>query len=141
MNLLELNKIFEGKYIEKREKEEKQIQVTEENVIKFRELLMINDSFTEGLNRTESAVEYFKTYELLDKVVSDDLKEELFYIAKTGFFFEGIPSKVVYLLQRFSYFHFVLIYSAYKVSICIFPQNKDYHCLSESLFHGCEETP
>ena len=100
MNLLELNKIFEGKYIEKREKEEKQIQVTEENVIKFRELLMINDSFTEGLNRTESAVEYFKTYELLDKVVSDDLKEELFYIAKTGFFFEGIPSKVVYLLQR-----------------------------------------
>ena len=69
MNLLELNKIFEGKYIEKREKEEKQIQVTEENVIKFRELLMINDSFTEGLNRTESAVEYFKTYELLDKVV------------------------------------------------------------------------
>ena len=39
MNLLELNKIFEGKYIEKREKEEKQIQVTEENVIKFRELL------------------------------------------------------------------------------------------------------
>ena len=100
MNLLELHKIFEGKYIEKREKEEKQIQVTEENVIKFRELLMINDSFTEGLNRTESAVEYFKTYELLDKVVSDDLKEELFYIAKTGFFFEGIPSKVVYLLQR-----------------------------------------
>ena len=42
----------------------------------------------------------FKTYELLDKVVSDDLKEELFYIAKTGFFFEGIPSKVVYLLQN-----------------------------------------
>lgn len=100
MTLLELNRIFEGKYIEEKGKADNQVQITEEDMIKFRELLTINDVFSEGLSKTESATEYFHTYELLDRVVEDRLKEELFYTAKTGFFFEGIPSKVVYLLQR-----------------------------------------
>lgn len=100
MNLLQLNEIFEGKYVDELKKSEVIKTITENDLNEFRELLSISDSFSEGLNLTESYAEYFQTYEILGKSVNEDLKEDLFYAAKLGFFYEGIPSKIVYLLRK-----------------------------------------
>ena len=100
MDLLQLNSIFEGKYTEELKKTDKTKTITIDDFNRFRELLSINEAFQNGLRFTESSSEYFEAYDLLNKVIPDEIKEDLFFTAKLGYFFDGIPSKVVYILQK-----------------------------------------
>lgn len=100
MDLLQLNSIFDGKYTEELKKTDKNRTITIDDFNKFRELLSINESFQSGLRLTDSSTEYFEAYDLLNMVVADEIKEDLFFTAKLGYFYEGIPSKIVYLLQK-----------------------------------------
>ena len=100
MNLLQLNNILEGNYeAEVPMDGDSHKRITEADFNHFRELLVIDDAFTQGLQYTNSYKEYFDAYELLNKVVNPDLKEDLFYSAKLGFFYQGVPSRLTYLLH------------------------------------------
>ena len=100
MNLLEVNKIVEGRYDDDTATGTPAVAITQDDLYNFNLLLDIDRKYREeGLYLTNSHTEFYNAFELFDAVVEDELKEELFYAAKLGFFIKGVPSRLVYLLQ------------------------------------------
>ena len=100
MTILEINRIVEGKYPSDAKPGKPEKTATLEQLEEFKLLLSINDAYLQKLNQTEVAKEFYTACPLLDAVVEDDLKEDLFYATKLGFMYTGIPSKLVFLLKK-----------------------------------------
>ena len=100
MNLLELNSIVAGKYTEGVGKNKTTRCITEEEFEDFRAMLSVNPANRDFLNRTETASEFYEHVELADKYIDKEIKEDAFYAAKLGFFYAGVPSKLVYILRK-----------------------------------------
>ena len=102
MNLLKLNHIIEGYYEE--ELTQKTIDLyrigTEEEHIQFKNILNVSNIYTSNMNMTEDYKEFFQAFELFRNVFPENLQEDIFYAAKLGFHFKGVPSKLVYLLKK-----------------------------------------
>jgi len=102
MNLLKLNRIIEGNYEE--ELTQKTIDLycigTEDDHFQFKNILNVSSVYTSNMNMTEDYKEFFQAFDLFRKVFPENLHEDLFYTAKLGFHFKGIPSKLVYLLKK-----------------------------------------
>lgn len=98
MTLLELTKIFSGKYPADA-KEMKVVDITKDDMELFREMLKINPVYVQGFKSTEKSGEFYSAFALFDKVFPAAKKEEVFYASKLGYFFPGVPSKLVYILK------------------------------------------
>ena len=99
MDLLELNSIFEGKYTGDKVVP-KHRTVTEEEFNEFKGLLGVSELYVAALQNTEISSEFYDTCELLKRVISPEIQEDVFYAAKLGFYFEGVPTKLTYLLSK-----------------------------------------
>lgn len=102
MNLLELNEIVSGKYKEsiKSGQAEKNRLAAESDVTLFKEALAINKEYQRGFNITDSAKEFYESYELFNSIFDDCIKEDVFYANKLGYLFEGVPCKLTYILTK-----------------------------------------
>ncbi|MBQ2885880.1 MAG: hypothetical protein IJE43_19315 [Alphaproteobacteria bacterium] len=100
MVFLELVEIAEGKYKEKDKTSAQPACVTKSDLMLFRRLLRTQDIYTESFNKTDSAKEFYEAFELFRKIIPDNVKEDAFYSAKVGYYFEGVPSKLVYILKQ-----------------------------------------
>jgi hypothetical protein len=100
MTLLEINEIFNGKF-KTDEESVKPISVMKmEDWQAFRELLALNETYTDGLRMTENSKEFYEAYPIFDECIPNSVKEDVFYASKLGFFYEGYPCKLVYILRE-----------------------------------------
>lgn len=100
MNLLELNKIVCGKYTEETKNKYSQIDNLKEEVHKFQKLMLVNELYMSCFKLTESSEEFYKACPHFKKFIELQALEEVFYATKLGYYLEGVPSKLTYLLQK-----------------------------------------
>lgn len=78
----------------------KEYHINLEDFIAAKRLMNINSvEFTAQLNDTDNAYEFYEANEIMRELIPNDKKEEIFYALKLGFFFEGVPTKLTYLLK------------------------------------------
>lgn len=100
MIFLDLVEIVKGKYKEQSNASGKHQLTTVEDIQQFKSMLMIDKAYLDGFKRTESAAEFFEAYELFDRSFSKILQEDVFYGSKLGYYFEGVPCRLTYLLKK-----------------------------------------
>ena len=102
MTLIELNKIVEGNYAEEMTEASKQKYrcATDQELQLFKSMLMMDAAYQNALKMTESHKEFYETYSFFRLSFPDEIKEDLFYATKLGFRYEGIPTRLVYLLRK-----------------------------------------
>lgn len=100
MTLLELNDIIAGRYKESVGANAKRRDLTEEEFEAFRALLNIDDSYGKMLQQTEIASEFYETCPIIETLTDKEIQEDVFYAAKLGYYFVGVPSKLVYILRK-----------------------------------------
>lgn len=100
MNYMELVDIVKGHYSEEKDVSGRYSLATVEDVQYFKTMLRIDNSYLTGFKKTNSFKEFFEAYEVFDNTFDKKLQEDVFYSAKLGYFLEGIPSRLVYLLKK-----------------------------------------
>lgn len=100
MNLLELNEIVAGKYPNDGGNSKQIRCITADEFEDFRAMLTVDPVIRDFFMKTETASEFYEHVELAEKYIDKEIKEDVFYAAKLGFFYEGIPSKLVYILRK-----------------------------------------
>lgn len=100
MNLLDLNKIICGKYSDEVKNKYKPIKNLKEEVAKFQKVMLINELYISCFKLTESSEEFYRSCPDFKKFIELELLEEVFYITKLGYYLEGVPSKLTFLLQK-----------------------------------------
>lgn len=100
MLYLDLIEIVRGKYKEKADTEGRYVSASVDDILQFKDMLQIDRVYADGFKKTESAAEFYEAYELFDKTFDKRLQESLFYGAKLGFFFEGVPNRLTFLLKK-----------------------------------------
>ena len=99
MNYLELINIVNGDYGNAKEVKNTGRRATTDDILQFKRLLRIDETYALSFNKTNSAKEFYDSYELFAAAFNDNVKEDVFYGAKLGFILEGIPSRLTYLLK------------------------------------------
>lgn len=102
MNLIELSNACNGRLIEgkKAVSPVEERLTTIEELQRFKNTLAIHDIFQAAFQATENASEFYDSVELLKDTTPKAKREDIFYAAKLGFFYDGVPSKLVYLLKK-----------------------------------------
>lgn len=100
MSYLDLVQVVKGDYKESKDVAGRYTLTTENDLKQFKNMLQIDNSYFEGLKKTDSFKEFYEAYELFEKTFDPKLQEDIFYSTKLGFFFEGVPSRLVYLLKK-----------------------------------------
>lgn len=100
MTLLELNAIVEGKTVDNtvKFKEYKENENLVENTVSFLKILHMNEKALKAFTHTESEAEFYKAYKEAKEFVKDTT--DVFYTAKLGYFYEGVPARLTYLIQK-----------------------------------------
>lgn len=103
-NVLEINKKASGKYDLSDGTSKPIATCTDNDVELFRTLLKVNEACTKVFTQTESSKEFFKAVPLIADYLKEANKtavmEDMFYSTKLGFYYEGIPSKLVFILKK-----------------------------------------
>lgn len=100
MTLLEFNKIIDGKPLES-VKPVEYVGITMEDLEFFRRMLSIDPAMIPALHETSRSKEFFDAFPILDSIeYSKEQKEDLFYAVKLGYFYSGVPCKLVYLITK-----------------------------------------
>lgn len=103
-NVLEINKKASGKYDLSDGTSKPVSTCIDKDVELFRSLLKTNEACTKAFTQTESSKEFFKAVPLITDYLKEANKtavmEDMFYSTKLGFFYEGVPSKLVFLLKK-----------------------------------------
>lgn len=99
MTLFELTKVIGGKY-PKDITPLRYVSIEQQELNEFFDMLNINEIYKRGLESTERPGEFYNAFALFDEVIVKDKKEELFYAAKLGYFYSGVPSKLVFILKK-----------------------------------------
>jgi len=101
MTLLEINRAIEGRSSKKEaEIQYKEIDNLFEQVQNLQLTMQVDNGIKSRFDLTESANEFYKACPLAKKIVEKDALSEAFYALKAGFYFEGIPSKLTYILSK-----------------------------------------
>ncbi len=99
MTILEKNEIIRGKYKESLNTTGK-VLAASEDVQLFRKLLTYNDGYFKWFSQTEDYKEFYEAFELFDKAFHKNLKEDVFFAAKLGCIFEGVPSRLAFIIKK-----------------------------------------
>lgn len=67
---------------------------------KFVEILRISQAYMFYINSTESSQQFWRACKDISSMFDDAAKEDLFFTVKIGKRYEGVTSKLVYILQR-----------------------------------------
>lgn len=97
MNLIELN---DKMLINKDKKKVVIPEFGQADVDEFRRLVHSSKSVGNSFDTSDDSTSFFAVYSDVKKCVGKDVAEELFYAAKLGFFYPGIPSRLAYILNR-----------------------------------------
>lgn len=98
MNYFDLADIVNGDY-SKAEETSKPVLAKEHDLILFKKLLKIDNTYSLAFGKTDSANEFYESFELFNQAFDDSIKQDVFYCAKNGYILEGIPGRLVYLLK------------------------------------------
>lgn len=101
VKLIEFNELLDRKSTGITEKQELKFKcVTEDSIKAFANYLSAFNGLSKSLNSTDDYKEFFSSCPILDAVIPDNEKEDLFYEFKLGYFYRGVPCKLVYILQK-----------------------------------------
>lgn len=96
MNLLEMNtEIIFGKKTKCSVPE-----LTEEHLIQFKKLINISKSILATFESIDDANSFFTMYPDIKVVLGSSICVEAFYACKLGYYYKGIPTKLVYILNK-----------------------------------------
>lgn len=97
MNLIEMN----DKLLVNKAREYVNVPViTQELVDEFRRLINACKSALNAYNTVEDSGVFLTMYSGMKKIYGLDMATELFYASKLGFLYPGVPSKLVYILNK-----------------------------------------
>lgn len=96
MNLIEMNdKIMGGK-----KKTVKVASVSQEKLIEFKSLVSISKLAENAFEQLEDANAFYKMFPYIKKIIGTNICVEVFYACKMGHFYEGIPAKLTFILEK-----------------------------------------
>lgn len=99
MKITELNMMMEGVGLPKG-KELARVPNLADRVHEFSEVLLAFEDVRTRFGLTESVKEFADSSPVLKTFFKREVLEEVFYATKTGYFFEGVPSRLTYLLKK-----------------------------------------
>lgn len=96
MNLVEMNdKILTGK------KNVVQVPtVTQENLTQFKSLMAISKLTESAFDSLEDANAFYKMFPYIKKLIGTNICVEVFYACKLGYYYENIPAKLTFILNK-----------------------------------------
>lgn len=96
MNLVEMNDaiLVSNKFLQKVP------EITDDKIIEFKRLLKISSRIEAAYEETEDSNSFFSLFPDIKKIIGASLCVEIFYAVKTGFYYSGVPSKLVYILHK-----------------------------------------
>lgn len=100
MNLLDYNKAIMGKEFIGAAPSEPRYFIDKDKLTYFKFIFSIHDSFEALLRECDSHKVFYNKCDFISRMVPDEAKEEVFYTMKLGYFVEGIPSKLIYLVKK-----------------------------------------
>lgn len=102
MTYLELTPYLKGDkfYVPEKPIKSKQRIATDEEISLFCNILSINRRYANMIKVTNSATSFFKAAGDIASLFSKDIHDDLFYSMKIGNRYNGVPSKLVYLLLK-----------------------------------------
>lgn len=96
MNLLEFN----DKVLISKKKTVNVPKFDNDKLIEFKELLSISLNMKNAFGAIDDSNAFFKMYPDVKKVIGARICAEVFYACKLGYYYDGIPSKLVYILNK-----------------------------------------
>ncbi len=97
MNLIEFN----DKLIVNNQRQKRTVpEVTQNDIDEFVQLMHSSRSLLNMYQTTEEFGDFIKVYPSIKKVYSIDLAEELFYASKLHYQYNGVPTKLVYIITK-----------------------------------------
>lgn len=99
MTLLKLNELLSQKV---RDEDSKYVELpdVEKWTEMFQSMLMISEDYQLRFELTESDREFYKACVLFQKIIPKEYTQEVFYRVKLGYYMKGVPSKLVFILQK-----------------------------------------
>ena len=96
MNLVEMNEaILTGS-----KKQQKVPVFNQEQLIGFKKLLKVSNVIEGVYEETEDSNSFFSMFPDIKKVAGGSVSVEMFYAAKTGFYYPGVPARLIYILNK-----------------------------------------
>lgn len=71
-----------------------------DKLIEFKELLAISPNMKNVFSAVDDSNAFFKMFPDVKKVIGAKICAEVFYACKLGYYYDGIPSKLVYILNK-----------------------------------------
>lgn len=96
MNLVEMNEAI----LTSNKSMQKVPEISDEKILEFKRLLKISSRIEAVYEETEDSNSFFSMYPDIKKILGASVCVELFYAAKTGFYYKGVPAKLVYILHK-----------------------------------------
>lgn len=99
MTLLKLNELL-SKKVQEGESQFVELPDVEKWTEMFQSMLLISEDYQLRFELTESDKEFYKACVLFQKVIPKEYAQEVFYRVKLGYYMKGVPSKLVFILQK-----------------------------------------
>lgn len=96
MNLVEMNEAI----LTANKTLQKVPSFTQEHIMEFKRLLKISSRIESSYEDTEDSNSFFSMFPDIKKILGTSVCVEVFYATKTGFYYNGIPAKLVYILSK-----------------------------------------
>jgi hypothetical protein len=75
-------------------------KISNEDLILFKNTLAISALMTNVYNNTDDANSFFTVYPSVKQIIGTKKCVECFYACKLGYYIEGVPSKLVYIVNK-----------------------------------------
>lgn len=96
MNLLELN----DKILISKKKTVNVPTFSDDKLKEFKEIISISMNMKNSFQMLDDSNAFFKAFPDVKKVLGVKICTEIFYACKLGYYYEGVPAKLVYILQK-----------------------------------------
>lgn len=100
MTILELNKVISGNYDGMPVATKEPVLITEEDVILFLSTFSVDDYVKSVFEATENYIQFYECLPWLKKCFDPSKAKEVFYAAKCGILYDGVPPTVIFLLKK-----------------------------------------
>ena len=96
MNLIEMN----DKLLISKKKTVTIKEIPQEKLIEFKSLIAISKTVESAFETIEDANAFYKMFPYIKKLIGSNICVEVFYACKLGYFYSGIPAKLLFILNK-----------------------------------------
>lgn len=96
MNLLEMN----DKILVPKKKVTKVAEIKQDKLVDFKTLVAMSKMTESAFDVLEDANAFYKMFPDIKKLIGANICVEVFYACKLGYYYEGIPTKLLFILNK-----------------------------------------